>query len=303
MASSELDSKGKGRKILISSLTSLMGVVLLGLSLMLYYRKRKKNCTKWRTEGSRSESHNKDYELPLFRTSTISKATNNFSANNKLGQGGYGPVYKGTLEDGQEVAVKSLDLILFDQTRSALLDWPKRLQIVNGVARGLISFGGNETEDKTNRVVGTYGYMSPEYAVHGRFSQKSDVFSFGVLVLEILTGKRNSGFSHEDQHLNLLGHAWTLHKEERSLELIDECLSETANLLEVLRLIHVGLLCVQQCPDDRPSMFSVVAMLGNDAALPQANQPGFFAERDVSVGKSITSCSSNEITITQLEAR
>ncbi|XP_022877616.1 G-type lectin S-receptor-like serine/threonine-protein kinase At4g27290 isoform X1 [Olea europaea var. sylvestris] len=389
MASSELDSKGKGRKILISSLTA-MGVVLLGLSLTLYYRKRKKNCTIWRTEGSRTESHKKDYELPLYRASTISKATNNFSENNKLGQGGYGPVYKGTLEDGQDVAVKrlsktsmqgldefkneviciaklqhrnlvkllgcciegeekmliyeympnkSLDLILFDQTRSALLDWPKRLQIVNGVARGLMyihqdsrmriihrdlkasnilldddmnpkisdfgiarSFGGNETEDKTSRVVGTYGYMSPEYAVHGRFSQKSDVFSFGVLVLEIVIGKRNSGFSHGDQHLNLLGHAWTLYKEERSLELVDAYLRETANLFEVLRLIHVGLLCVQQCPDDRPSMASVVAMLGNDAALPQANQPGFFAERDVSIGKSITS-SSNEMTITQLEAR
>ncbi|XP_022876888.1 G-type lectin S-receptor-like serine/threonine-protein kinase At4g27290 [Olea europaea var. sylvestris] len=341
--------------------------------------------------GSGTEAHNKDYELPMFRASTILKATNNFSVNKKLGQGGYGPVYKGTLEDGQDVAVKrlsktsmqgldefkneviciaklqhrnlvkllgcciegeekmliyeympnkSLDLILFDQTRSALLDWPKRLQIVNGVARGLLyihqdsrmriihrdlkasnilldtdmnpkisdfgiarSFGGNETEDKTSKVVGTYGYMAPEYAVHGRFSQKSDVFSFGVLVLEIVISKRNSGFSHGDQHLNLLGHAWTLYKEERSLELVDAYLRETANLFEVLRLIHVGLLCVQQCPDDRPSIASVVAMLGNDAALPQANQPGFFAGRDVSIGKSINSCSSNEITITQLEAR
>ncbi|CAA2953891.1 G-type lectin S-receptor-like serine threonine-kinase At4g27290 isoform X2 [Olea europaea subsp. europaea] len=321
--------------------------------------------------GSCTETHNKDYELPMFRASTILKATNNFSVNKKLGQGGYGPVYKGTLEDGQDVAVKrlsktsmqgldefkneviciaklqhrnlvkllgcciegeekmliyeympnkSLDLILFDQTRSALLDWPKRRQIVNGVARGLLyihqdsrmriihrdlkasnilldtdmnpkisdfgiarSFGGNETEDKTSKVVGTYSYMAPEYAVHGRFSQKSDVFSFGVLVLEIVIGKRNSGFCHGDQHLNLLGHAWTLYKEERSLELVDAYLCETTNLFEVLRLIHVGLLCVQQCPDDRPSMASVVAMLGNDAALPQANQPGFFAGRDVSI--------------------
>ncbi|CAA2987149.1 G-type lectin S-receptor-like serine/threonine-protein kinase At1g11300 [Olea europaea subsp. europaea] len=85
-----------------------MRVILLGLSLIIYYHRRKKNCTKWRTEGSGTEAHNKDYELPMFRASIILKATNNFSVNKKLGQGGYGPVYKGTLEDGQDVAVKRL---------------------------------------------------------------------------------------------------------------------------------------------------------------------------------------------------
>ncbi|KAL2496242.1 G-type lectin S-receptor-like serine/threonine-protein kinase [Forsythia ovata] len=387
MASSDLDSKGKRSKIFISSLTSLMGVVLLGLSLMLYYWKRKKNYIKRTTGGS----NNKDFELPLFDLSTISKATNNYSIDNKLGEGGYGPVYKGVLGNGQDIAVKrlsktsmqgieefkneviciaklehrnlvkllgcciqgeekmliyeympnrSLDLILFDQIRSTILDWPKRLQVVNGVARGLMyihqdsrlriihrdlkasnilldtdmnpkisdfgiarCFPGNETEDETSRVIGTYGYMSPEYAVHGRFSVKSDVFSFGVLVLEIVSGKKNSGFFGEDQHLNLLGHAWTLYKEERSLELVDPYLCDSANPNEVVRIIHVGLLCVQQCPDDRPSMASVVGMLGNEVALPQANQPGFYTERDVLVNKSTTGCSSNIVTITQLEAR
>ncbi|CAA2992531.1 G-type lectin S-receptor-like serine threonine-kinase At4g27290 isoform X1 [Olea europaea subsp. europaea] len=386
MASSELDSKGTRRKILISSMTSLMGMVLLGLCLMLYYWKRKKNYANGIIGG-----HNKDFELPLFDLSTVSRATNNFSTNNKLGQGGYGPVYKGVLENGQEIAVKrlpktsmqgiiefkneviciaklqhrnlvkllgyciqgeekmliyeympnkSLDFFLFDETRSKLLDWPKRLKVVNGVARGLMyihqdsqlriihrdlkasnilldtdmkpkisdfgiakCFQEHETEDKTSRVVGTYGYMSPEYAVHGQFSAKSDVFSFGVLVLEIVSGKRNSGFSREDQHLNLLGHAWTLYKGGRSLELIDPFLLDLANPSEVLRLIHVGLLCVQQCPDDRPSMASVVAMLDNEVILPPANQPGFFTERDVFVVKSTTSSSFNEVTITQLEAR
>ncbi|CAA2977769.1 G-type lectin S-receptor-like serine threonine-kinase At4g27290 isoform X1 [Olea europaea subsp. europaea] len=270
-----VDSKGKRRKILISSLTSLIGVVLLGLSSMLYFWKREKNDPNGKTEGSSS----KDIELPLFDLSTISKATNNFSINNKLGQGGYGLVYKGTLEDGQDIAVKrlsetsmqgldefknevmciaklqhrnlvkllrcyiqgeekmlvyeympnkSLDFILFDKTKSRLLDWPKRFHIINGVARGLMylhqdsrmriihrdlkasnilldtnmnprisdfglarSFGGNEIEAKTGRVVGTQGYMSPEYVIDGLFSLKSDVFSFGVLVLEIVSGTKN----------------------------------------------------------------------------------------------------------------
>ncbi|CAL9758682.1 unnamed protein product, partial [Musa acuminata subsp. burmannicoides] len=52
-------------------------------------------------------------------------------------------------------------------------------------------FGGDETEANTRRVVGTYGYMSPEYVMDGIFSVKSDVFSFGVLVLEIVSGKKN----------------------------------------------------------------------------------------------------------------
>ncbi|KAL2496120.1 G-type lectin S-receptor-like serine/threonine-protein kinase [Forsythia ovata] len=397
MASSELDSKGK-KKILTATLTSLMGVVLLGLSLMLYFwkrSKRKKNDPTGRTGGSHSESRNKHLDLPLFDLTTISKATNKFSIDNKLGEGGFGPVYKGMLEEGQDIAVKrlsktsmqgidefkneviciaklqhrnlvrllgccvqgeekmliyeympnkSLDFIIFDETKSRLLDWHKRFQIVNGIARGLMylhqdsrlriihrdlkasnilldadmnpkisdfgiarSFGGNEIEDKTNRVVGTYGYMSPEYTVHGRFSVKSDVFSFGVLVLEIVSGKRNSGFSRGDQHLNLLGHVWTLYKEGRLLELVDAYLCDLANLSEVQRMIHVGLLCVQQRPDDRPSMTTVIAMLSNEGVLPQANQPGFFTEGDIFVNEGTTStneaCSTNEITITKLEAR
>ncbi|CAA3027312.1 G-type lectin S-receptor-like serine threonine-kinase At4g27290 isoform X1 [Olea europaea subsp. europaea] len=396
MASSELDSKGK-RNILVATLTSSIGVVLLGLSLMLYFWKRskkKKNEPKGKI-GTHSESHEKDLDLPLFDLYTISKATDNFSINNKLGEGGFGPVYKGMLEEGQDIAVKrlsktsmqgldefkneviciaklqhrnlvrllgcciqgeeimliyeympnkSLDLFLFDQTKSKLLDWEKRFQIVNGIARGIMylhqdsrlriihrdlkasnilldtdmnpkisdfgiarSFRGNETEDKTNRVVGTYGYMSPEYAVHGRYSIKSDVFSFGVLVLEIVSGKRNSGFSKGDQHLDLLGHAWTLYKDGRSLELVDAYICDSANLSEVQRLIHVGLLCVQQRPDDRPRMTTVVALLSNEGKLPKANQPGFFTEGDVFVDEGTTSTneasSTNEITITQLEAR
>ncbi|CBI20433.3 unnamed protein product, partial [Vitis vinifera] len=121
------------------------------------------------------------------------------------------------------------------------------------------------------------GYMSPEYAIAGLYSTKSDVFSFGVSVLE-MSGKRNRGFYNPNYYINLLGYAWTLYMEGRSLELIDASMGDTCNLSEVLRSIHVGLLCVQRSPDDRPSMSSVILMLGSEGALPQPKKPGFFCE-------------------------
>ncbi|XP_034912722.1 G-type lectin S-receptor-like serine/threonine-protein kinase At4g27290 isoform X2 [Populus alba] len=337
----------------------------------------------------------KDLELPVFDFATIAIATSNFSGANKIGEGGFGPVYKGKLEDGQEIAVKrlsktstqgldefkneviciaklqhrnlvkllgccieseetmlvyeympnkSLDAFIFDQKQSKLLDWSMRYNIIIGVARGLLylhqdsrlriihrdlkasnilvdydmnpkisdfgmarSFGGNEIQGNTKRVVGTYGYMSPEYAIDGIFSIKSDVFSFGVLVLEIVNGKRNRGFFHQDHKHNLLGHAWKLYKEERSFELINDSLKDTCNLSEVLRVIHVGLLCVQQAPEDRPTMSTVVLMLSSNIALPDPKEPGFFTERKLfdheSSSSKVDTCSANEITITLLTAR
>lgn len=186
--------------------------------------------------------------------------------------------------------------------------------------------------------------MSPEYAIDGLFSVKSDVFSFGVLVLEIVSGKRNRRFSHPDHKLNLLGHvraiellmkflltlfiridlcygldkndtgssndlqAWRLSREMKSHELIEESIRESCNEAEMLRSVHVALLCVQQSPDDRPSMSRVVLMLSSDISLPQPKEPGFFNERDLSdteytSTKNEISTSDNAITVTVLEGR
>eukprot|EP00261_Vitis_vinifera_P031318 XP_019072561.1 PREDICTED: G-type lectin S-receptor-like serine/threonine-protein kinase At4g27290 [Vitis vinifera] len=373
---------------------SIAGIVLLSLVLTLYVllKKRKKQLKRkahmeHNSKGGENNEGQEHRELPLFDLDRLLKATNNFSSDNKLGEGGFGPVYKGILQEGQEIAVKmmsktsrqglkefknevksiaklqhqnlvkligccihgrerlliyehmpdkSLDFFIFDQMRSKVLDWPKCFLIINGIARGLLylhqdsrlriihrdlksenilldndmipkisnfgitgSFGGNEIETNTTRVARTLGYMSPEYASEGLYSTKSDVFSFGVLVLEIVSGKRNTVFNHPYHDLSLLRHAWTFFMEDRSSKFIDASMGNTYNLFEVLRSINLGLLCVQCFPEDRPSMHSVVLMLGSEGALPQPKEPYFFTDMNMMEGNS---SSGTQSTITLLEA-
>ncbi|XP_057961510.1 receptor-like serine/threonine-protein kinase SD1-8 isoform X2 [Malania oleifera] len=343
------------------------------------------------------ESTSHELELPLFDFSTIVIATNNFSEANKLGQGGFGSVYKGMLIEGQEVAVKrlskssgqgieefknevrliarlqhrnlvrllgcciemeekmlvyeymqhrSLDSFIFNAEKSSLLDWQRRFNIICGIARGLLYlhqdsrfriihrdlkasnilldgqmnpkisdfgmariFGGDQTEANTKRVVGTYGYMSPEYAMDGLFSVKSDVFSFGVLVLEIVSGKKNRGFYYSNNEHNLLGHVWRMWLDDRGIELIDSSVGDSYSPQEVLKCMQVGLLCVQERAEDRPTMSSVVLMLSSETArLHQPKHPGFCLgrnpmETDSSSSKQDESFTINQVTVTTLDAR
>ncbi|KAI3896657.1 hypothetical protein MKW92_021746 [Papaver armeniacum] len=338
-----------------------------------------------------------------FNFSAISAATDNISEANKLGQGGFGSVYKGTLPDRQEIAVKrlsknsgqgelefknevtlvaklqhrnlvklvgfslageeklliyefmpnaSLDQFLFDPIKCTQLDWERRYKIIVGVAKGLLylheesrlkivhrdlkasnilldkdmnpkiaDFGMarlfvlQQTQASTNRIVGTYGYMAPEYIMHGEFSVKSDVFSFGVLVLEILCGQRNSSFHKSDIARDLLSYAWRHWNNESAIEILDPILKDTCSRNEVVKCIHVALLCVQQNVTDRPSMPTVVLMLNSYSAtkheLPSA--PAFFAastrptEPKTSLypgyGEAATPGSVNEASVTELSPR
>ncbi|XP_008230053.1 PREDICTED: LOW QUALITY PROTEIN: G-type lectin S-receptor-like serine/threonine-protein kinase At4g03230 [Prunus mume] len=317
------------------------------------------------------EEDEKGIDVPFLDLQSILNATDNFSDANKLGQGGYGPVYKGKFLGDQEIAVKrlsrasgqglqefknevvliaklqhrnlvrlkgycikgeekillyeympnkSLDFFIFDHTKSIFLNWEMRFNIILGIARGLLYLhqdsrlriihrdlktsnilldeemnpkisdfglarivGGKETESNTNTVVGTYGYMSPEYALDGTFSVKSDMFSFGVVLLEIISGKKNTGFYQSQQTFSLISYecaAWRLWTKNEALELMDMTLDESCNKNQFIKCVNVGLLCVQEDPVDRPTMSNVLTMLDSEIAIsPTPKQPAFLLRR------------------------
>ncbi|XP_061983381.1 cysteine-rich receptor-like protein kinase 26 isoform X4 [Populus nigra] len=356
-------ARKKGMKrnaIIIISIVPIAVSVILIVCVCIFLRARRKQKGE---EEAKAGDEIESAESLQFAFSTIRDATEDFSEKNKLGQGGFGAVYKGALPSGQEIAVKrlskdsgqgdlefknevllvarlqhrnlvrllgfclqgierlliyefmpnaSLDHFIFDPIKRVHLNWERRYKIIGGIARGLLylhedsrlriihrdlkasnilldeemnpkisDFGMarlfvvDQTQGNTSRIVGTYGYMAPEYAMQGHFSVKSDVFSFGVLVLEIVTGKKNS-FRNGNDIEHLLSHAWRNWREGTAQDMIDPVLS-SGSATEMMRCIHIGLLCVQENVADRPTMASVVLMLSSSSLTLQIpSQPAFF---------------------------
>ncbi|KAG6386937.1 hypothetical protein SASPL_152117 [Salvia splendens] len=237
---------------------------------------------------------------------------------------------------------KSLDCFLFEPNQKHVLDWNKRIHIISGFAQGLLYlhqysrlrivhrdlkasnilldadmnpkisdfglariFGGNEMQANTKRIVGTYGYMSPEYAMEGLFSVKSDVFAFGVLMLEIISGKKNTGF-YGSEYLCLLRYAWDLWKKGCVDELIDPT---TLELLKswssvAMRYVQISLLCVEENPVDRPLICDVVAMLNNDKrAIQTPRNLTLTVGRALVAQREVEICSIQDMTMSHVEAR
>ncbi|PNX81802.1 G-type lectin S-receptor-like serine/threonine-kinase [Trifolium pratense] len=169
-------------------------------------------------------------------------------------------------------------------------------------------FGSTENEGSTKRIVGTYGYMSPEYVMGGLFSEKSDVFSFGVLLLEIISGRKNTSFHNHEEALSLLGYAWKLWNEEEIVTLIDPEICNPDYVENIMRCIHIGLLCVQEIATERPTMATVVSMLNSEIVkFPRPFQPAFILRQTERRGDIDQQCrdlnSLNIVSVTSLQGR
>ncbi|XP_039164581.1 putative cysteine-rich receptor-like protein kinase 35 [Eucalyptus grandis] len=307
--------------------------------------------------------------LRTFGYATLKAATDDFSSENKLGEGGFGPVYKGKLPKGQYIAVKrlsktsnqgleefenevmltaslqhvnlvrligfctnreekmliyeympnkSLDFYLFDPIRKYSLDWVRRVHIIEGITQGLLYlqeysnftiihrdlkasnvllddqmnpkisdfglariFRKDDLEANTSRIVGTYGYIPPEYVRKGIYSMKYDVYSFGVLLLQIISSRRTSCYYGLNENLNLLEYAYEQWKDDKCMEFIEPSLDDSSSSCKLLRCMQVALLCVQEKPGDRPSMLEVSSMLKNESsAVNFPKKPAFSITED-----------------------
>uniref|UniRef100_A0A804KIH8 Cysteine-rich receptor-like protein kinase 10 n=1 Tax=Musa acuminata subsp. malaccensis TaxID=214687 RepID=A0A804KIH8_MUSAM len=361
---SEGKKKNAATTALAIAIPAFTALLILSLIYICYWRTRKRIVQSAYETGPELIT---GVESLLFDLSTLRLATANFSEENRLGEGGFGAVYKGRLPDGREIAVKkllyagrglrelqnelllvaklqhrnlvrllgvcfedekmivyeyvpnrSLDKFLFDPKRSEQLRWGARYRIIRGIAQGLLYlheesqlkiihrdlkasnilldaamnpkisdfgiaklFDADQTQDTTKRVVGTFGYMAPEYVKHGKFSVRSDVFSFGILVLEILTGIKNSNSYNSEYRESLLSYTWEKWRGGSVLEMVDPALDGHYQGSDLLRCMQIGLLCVQENPNDRPTMSTVITMLNSGIAFLQApGRPAFYVEKE-----------------------
>ncbi|GMY35593.1 cysteine-rich receptor-like protein kinase 3 isoform X1 [Fagus crenata] len=345
--------------VTLATTSAALALVLVVATVVFVVRK---NVLKKRRERKQGD-HNmlaKLHKSKLnFSYEILEKATNHFQNSNKLGQGGFGSVYKGILPNGKVVAVKRLyfnhkqwvdhffnevnlisgihhknlvkllgcsitgpeSLLVYEYVPNQslhdyfsivkknlqLLSWDMRFKIILGTAEGLAylhekliihrdiklsnvlldedfepkiaDFGLARLfpEDKTHistAIAGTLGYMAPEYVVRGKLTEKADVYSFGILVLEVVSGKRNNSFS--ENSYSILQMVWNLYVTGRLYEAVDPELE--ANFLEVdaSRLLQIGLLCAQASAELRPSMPVIVKMLTDNHDIPQPTHPPFL---------------------------
>ncbi|KAG6685503.1 hypothetical protein I3842_12G115700 [Carya illinoinensis] len=328
-------------------------VIILFIVAILWW----KGCLGERSSATEHDLRSLDLKTGTFTLRQIKTATNNFDAANKIGEGGFGSVYKGLLSDGTMIAVKQLSskskqgnreflneigmisalqhphlvklygccvegnqlLLVYEYMENnslarALfgleeyqlqLDWPTRHRICVGIARGLAylheesrlkivhrdikatnvlldknlnpkisDFGLAKLDEEDNthistRIAGTYGYMAPEYAMRGYLTDKADVYSFGIVVLEIVSGKSITSHQPMEESLHLLD--WTLVLKEKGnlLDLVDPRLGSNYRKEEVMRVINVALLCANVSAAVRPTMSSVVSMLEGGVVIPE----------------------------------
>ncbi|CAN7049636.1 unnamed protein product [Brassica rapa subsp. trilocularis] len=336
---------------------ALLAIMLLALG--LYAQKR------FRGDKNKIERDLRAQGLQTvcFTWRQLQAVTNNFDEANKLGEGGFGSVFKGELSDGTIIAVKQLSskscqgnrefvneigmisglnhpnlvklygccveknelLLVYEYMEnnslalalsgksSLKLDWATRQKICVGIARGIdflhqgsmirmvhrdikttnvlldadlnakISDFGlarlHEAEHThiSTRIAGTIGYMAPEYALYGQLTEKADVFSFGVVAMEIVSGKSNMKQTESSDHIWLINWALTLQQTGDIMEIIDPVLEGEFNRKEAERMIKVALVCTNSSPLSRPTMSEAVQMLEGETEITQVlSDPGLY---------------------------
>ncbi|KXG29874.1 hypothetical protein SORBI_3004G102100 [Sorghum bicolor] len=331
-------------------------IVLIGLYFKVFRKKNiKGNSRQFFYRGRKTTTSELQTRAQyFFSLEEIESATKHFDPANKIGEGGFGPVYKGTLANGTIVAVKklsskssqgnreflneigiisalrhpnlvrlfgccidgdqllliyeflennSLGRALFGRTEHQLkLDWPTRYNICLGTAKGLVylheestlkivhrdikpsnilldekmqpkisDFGLAKLNDEcgrvSTRIAGTVGYMAPEYATRGCLTRKADIYSYGVVALEIVSGMSNTNSISNEEYLHLLDLAERLKQQGKLLEMVDQRLGSDYSQEQALRLLNVALLCTSTQPTQRPRMSSVVKMLRGEIPI------------------------------------
>ncbi|KAF7130409.1 hypothetical protein RHSIM_Rhsim10G0182200 [Rhododendron simsii] len=303
-------------------------LLIVGLLILWYHRSTKaKAASRGEIIGASELQGPK-----TFSYKDLKSATNNFSNETKLGEGGFGDVYKGTLKNGNIVAVKKLvmgtsgakadfatEVKLISEMRGTL-NWNQRFSIIFGTARGLAYLHDqfhvtiihrdikcsnilldHELQPKiadfglarllpegqshlSTKFAGTLGYTAPEYAIHGQLSEKVDTYSFGIVVLEIISGRKCSETKTvEDEPVAeyLLEQAWKLYENDLHSKLVDEILVVSDGYTEeaAKKIIELALMCTQTPASSRPSMSEVVMLL-SDRPMDLTVRPGRHAFMD-----------------------
>ncbi|KAK4411833.1 putative LRR receptor-like serine/threonine-protein kinase [Sesamum angolense] len=370
-------------------------LVLILLAVFLWYKfSRKPNATVRGNILGATELQGPN----IYSYKDLKAATNNFSEENKLGEGGFGDVYKATLKNGNIIAVKKLDissgrakadfetevrlisnvhhrnlvrllgycskgselLLVYEYMANGSLDrflygdkrgvltWKQRYNIIFGTARGLAylheqyheciihrdikpsnilldddfqtkiaDFGlarllpENQSHVST-KFAGTLGYTAPEYAIGGHLSEKVDTYSFGVVILEIISGRRSSDMNADSDTGFLLEEAWKLYESGMHLKLADETLNSSEYTAEeVKKLVEIALTCTQSPAASRPTMSEVLVMLLGDRSAEQKGptRPSFsygnrgFADTTTTTNSTGSSTSNATASITQFTGR
>ncbi|CAG7864340.1 unnamed protein product [Brassica rapa] len=343
--------------LIFGTIAALVTIILLALGIYAWRR-----CIR---DKNTSEQDLRVQGLPTvcFTWRQLQAATNNFDQANKLGEGGFGSVFKGELSDGTIIAVKQLSskshqgnrefvneigmisglnhpnlvklygccveknqlMLVYEymennslahmlhEKSSLNLDWKARQKICVGIARGLeflhegsmirmvhrdikttnvlldadlnakISDFGlarlheEEHSHISTKIAGTIGYMAPEYALWGQLSEKADVYSFGIVAMEIVSGQSNTKQKGSADHVSLINWAVKLQQKGDITEIVDPVLQGDFNTKEAARMIKVAIVCTNSSPSLRPTMSEVVQMLEGEVEITQVlSDPGLY---------------------------